>query len=139
MLVTRIADGSGHARVPEGALVEGRVTDLGRGEGVSAAHVALSIERLCGQPLRARVVDPPLEQVPHERNETAIEGATFAWLLIGSISFGLPGLMLGSTTGGATGATQKTRGRTVEGWLAAGTEITIEVDEATPLQRCLRA
>jgi hypothetical protein len=137
LLMTPIEDLAGHTRVPVGALVEGRIDELSSGAGVRPPRIELSVERLCGRPLHARVLDPPLESFPRERDQNAIRGGTFAWLFIGGVAFGLPGLMLGSMVGGSTGAVHLATAPSVEGWMSAGTVLTLEVAETTKIvSRC---
>jgi hypothetical protein len=138
LLVTPIVDAHGRARVPAGAVVGGRVAELARGKGVKPPHVALNVVALCGQPVRAHVVDPPLEAIPREHNDETVAGGTFAWLLLGGISFGMPGLLLGATVGQAAHTVEHEGARTVEGRIAAGTLITVELEQAAPLLRRCR-
>jgi hypothetical protein len=133
LLVTPIVDSHERVRVPPGALVQGRIAALSRGQGVRPPHLELSIERLCHRPLRARVVDPPVTAIPHSIDRTTLAGATFSWLFMGAICFGVPGFMLGATVGSSGGAIAQTEEVVNEGWLSAGTVITIEVDAPAPL------
>jgi hypothetical protein len=127
LLVTPISDGNARVRAPSGALVEGRIVELRRGEGVRPPQLELAVDRLCNRPLSARVIDPPFDQVERERHPKSLEGATFAWLFLGTVCFGMPGFMLGTTIGSASGAVEKTRGLVNEAWLPAGTLLTVEL------------
>jgi hypothetical protein len=138
LLVTTVADADGRLRVPRGARLSGRVADLARGRGATPPHVALTVEQLCGQPVHARVVDPPLEAIPRDEDEASVAGGTFAWLLMGGITFGMPGLLLGATLGQAAHTVDAAESRTVEGRIAAGTLITVELAAPLPLARPCR-
>jgi hypothetical protein len=45
----------------------------------------------------------------------------------------MPGFMLGSTVGSTTGTVARTRSRTVEGWLSAGSVVSVVVEEPAAL------
>jgi hypothetical protein len=139
LLVTPISDATARVRAPTGALVEGRIVALRRGEGVSPPVLELAVDRVCNRPLRARVVDPPFDQVPRERSPKSLEGATFTWLFFGAICFGVPGFILGSTVGSVSGAVEKSRGLVNEAWLPAGTLLTVELTAPTALAPPCRA
>jgi hypothetical protein len=133
LLVTPIVDAANRVRMPAGTLVEGRIVTLSPGQGVRPPRVDLTVERLCNRPLRARVVDPPVDRIERQRTRQSFAGATFAWLFMGTICFGMPGFMLGSTVGSASGVVAETRSLVIEAWLSAGTIITVEVSEPAAL------
>lgn len=127
LLVTPVVDGARRTRLPSGALVEGRITELSRGQGVRPARVELAVERVCGRPLRGAVVDPPIDRVANARTQRSMEGATTFWLLLGALAFGVPGLALGGTVGNVGGAVAQSHATVNDAWLAAGSDLIVEL------------
>jgi hypothetical protein len=65
-----------------------------------------------------------------------VDTSTFWGMLIGVLAFGVPGLVIGHGIAGSYGAVNAVRARVVEGWIAAGSLIVIELGKPLPLDGC---
>ena len=128
-VTTPIFDGEGRERIPAGAVLHGRVKALAAGVGVRPARLELTAERFAGYALHAHVVTTEVQLLPSSDLGQTADSAAFAGVLMGGIAFGLPGIMIGYGAGASPAAVGAIRERRVEVWLAAGTLITVELDE----------
>jgi hypothetical protein len=124
-----IFDASGRARVPPGAVVQGRVAVLKPGVGLRSPQLELAAERLDGRALKAHVVTNDVQQLPSTDLGASADSAAFAGALLGGIAFGIPGVVIGYAWGGGDAAVGVVRERRVEAWLSAGDLITVELEE----------
>jgi hypothetical protein len=134
---TRVVDERGRTRVPAGAILHGHVERITRGEGARRADIELAIDSLERQPLAAHVVAVDVQQMPASDPGAPVDVTSFWGALVGGLAFGVPGVAIGHGIGGSYGAVNVARARQVEGWISAGSPITVELDE--PLATCAPA
>ena len=125
---TAIVDEHGRTLVPAGALLHGHVARLRRGHGIERAVIELAVDRLERAPVAARVVASDLQQLEHGDVGGEVDTATFWGMVVGGIVFGVPGVAIGHGLAGGFGAVNATRARQVDGWISAGSLITVELD-----------
>lgn len=135
-LEATIVDEHGRTRLPAGAIVYGHVARVARGHGVERAKIELAIDRIERWPVVASVVASELQQLPATDEGVAVDTAAFWGMLFGGIAFGVPGVVIGHGMAGSYGAVNAVRARAVEGWISAGSLVTIELDEPLPLDGC---
>ena len=127
----------GCAGLDAGAIVRGHVRALSPGEGTTPFALELSPESLEGRRLDGHALDVEPERVLSEEHGRNTDGATFFGVVIGAITFGWPGIVIGYGAGGGAAALDTYHERRVEVWLPAGTTFEVELDEplALPTRR----
>jgi hypothetical protein len=131
---TRVVDERGQTRLQPGAILHGHVAKVARGEGVRRAQIEVAIDRLGQQAIDARVVALDVQQLPGSDPGAPVDATSFWGALMGGVAFGIPGVAIGHGFGGSLGAVNAVRARQVEGWVEAGSLITVEL--AAPLPIC---
>jgi hypothetical protein len=134
-----IVDDDARVRVPPGAVLHGRVTHLERGEGIRRAQIELAVDRLETRDLTAHVVEAEVQQLELDDAGAQVDTTTFWGMWVGGIMFGIPGIAIGHGLAGSYGAVNAVRARQVEGWISAGSLITVELDKPLTIDRCLVA
>lgn len=126
---TTVVDADGRTRLAAGAIVHGHVARLERGEGGRRAVLELAVDRLDREPIAARVVASEVQQLDNADVGGEVDATTFWGMVFGGIAFGIPGVAIGHGMAGGLGAVNAVRARTVEAWLAAGSLISVELEE----------
>jgi hypothetical protein len=134
-----LVDERGATELAPGALLHGHIQRIERGHGVQRAVVELAVDRLDTRPIVAHVVDVEVQQLPATDAGAEVDTTTFWGMLVGGMVFGVPGVAVGHGMAAGFGAVNTVRARVVEAWIAAGSSITVELDEPLPIGRCLAA
>jgi hypothetical protein len=134
-----VVDEHGRTRLPPGAILRGHITKIAAGEGTRRAVVELAIDRLENRPLAGRVIEAEVQQLPSSDAGAQVDTTSFWGMVVGGVAFGIPGVAIGHAFGGGVGAVNATRARRVEGWIAAGSLITVELDEPLRVDACVAA
>jgi hypothetical protein len=142
-VVTPVRGRDGRSLVPKDARVLLRVERLVKGKGARAPVIEIAPVGLvapCGersreQPIvahaRAEVQTVPEDHPGAEREK--IRGGAIGGLFFGGLLMGLPGAGLGGTIGAGGGMASVIASRPVDGRLAAGAPIQIQLDSAVSL------
>jgi hypothetical protein len=130
-----IVDETGRVLLAPGALVRGRITVLERGEGAGTPHVELAVDSLDGRPFDGRVAEVEVQRLVHEEAGRDVDSAAYSGALLGGLLFGVPGVFVGMAFGSSNAGVQAVRERKVEGWISAGSLITVELAAPLPLSR----
>lgn len=131
---TGVVDERGQTRLAKGALLHGHVSKVVRGEGIRRAQIEVTVDHLDARPIDARVIALDVQQLPASDPGAPVDTTSFWGAMMGGIAFGIPGVAIGHGFGGSFGAVNAVRARQVEGWVSAGSLITVEL--AAPLPIC---
>ena len=123
---------AGCARLDKGAVIGGRVGALAPGTGARGIELTLDADTVDGRPLHAHVAAEP-QRVPAIDLGKRADSAAFSGIVVGTIFFGIPGLMIGYAAGGGAAAVDAIHERRVEAWLPAGSTVEVELDEPLTL------
>jgi hypothetical protein len=134
-----ILDEGGRVRVPGGAIIHGHVAKLSRGLGPRRATIELAVDRFEGRPLQGRVVEAEVQQLHDSDTGAEVDTTAFWGALVGGLVAGVPGVAVGHAFGGGAGALSAGGDQETEGWVQAGSLITVELDEPLRVDRCVAA
>jgi hypothetical protein len=123
----------GEVVLPEGTLVEGRVTEVqssGRVKG--RARLAFTFDRVKTRSGPRKILSSFVEKEAEDgrkKDATVIGGAAGLGAIVGGIVGGKKGAAIGATIGGAsgTGVVLATKGEEIQ--LPAGTEVNVRLDQ----------
>lgn len=123
----------GEVVLPEGTLVEGRVTEVqssGRVKG--RARLAFTFDRVKTRSGHKKILSSFVEKEAEDgrkKDATVIGGAAGLGAIVGGIVGGKKGAAIGATIGGAsgTGVVLATKGEEIQ--LPAGTEVNVRLDQ----------
>jgi hypothetical protein len=134
-----IVDPQGQTRLAAGAIVQGHVVSARPGLGLERGVLELAVDRLDRRPLSARIISVDVQQVVSMQPELHAYTLAFWGAMVGGISFGIPGVVLGYYGSGSAAGIHVARARRTDAWISAGSLITLELTAPLPLDRCVAA
>lgn len=136
-LEAAVVDQHGRVRLPAGAVVSGHVVRAEPGFGLARGKLELAVDRIERRPVRARLVGLDVQQIVSTDPGTHVESVAFWGALMGGVAFGIPGVAIGYGAGGLSAGFNAASQRRTDGWLSAGTLLTLELEAPLVLAPCV--